>query len=132
MANKLPFLHKGTIHSLTLLLQLSLFFDVLLPMTTGLSESDFISGERSGTFGKPMSKENGNNRTNMVQARKLLWKELHGYRMRTCESGVEKWRGWVLDGPGNRNIYGQRLMDGLLSSTIEKQVILAPFSLYIH
>ncbi|XP_048253759.1 L-fucose kinase-like isoform X2 [Haliotis rufescens] len=65
-------------------LQLSLYFDVLLPMTTGLSETDFVSGERSGTFGKPMQQESSESRTNMALARSLLWKELHGYRMRTC------------------------------------------------
>ncbi|XP_067651598.1 L-fucose kinase-like isoform X1 [Haliotis asinina] len=70
-------------------LQLSLFFDVMLPMTTGLSETDFVSGERSGTFGKPMQQQSSESRTNMALARALLWKELHGYRMKACmvESG---------------------------------------------
>ncbi|KAK7114033.1 hypothetical protein V1264_000161 [Littorina saxatilis] len=62
-------------------LKLSLFFDVLLPMTTVVSETDFVQGERSTTYGKPAAGA-GDSRDNMAIARKMLWKELHGYRLR--------------------------------------------------
>lgn len=65
--------------------QLSLFFDILLPMTTAVSEKDFVQGERSGTFGKPGSGDSAESRLNMTMARKLLWKELHEYRLKACE-----------------------------------------------
>lgn len=62
-------------------LKLSLFFDVLLPMTTAVSEPDFVQGERSGTYGQPRT-GGGDSKGSMAIARKLLWKELHGYRLR--------------------------------------------------
>ncbi|XP_025115275.1 L-fucose kinase-like isoform X2 [Pomacea canaliculata] len=65
-------------------LKLSLFFDILLPMTTAVSEKDFVQGERSGTFGKPGSGDSAESRLNMTMARKLLWKELHEYRLKAC------------------------------------------------
>nr|KAG5686488.1 hypothetical protein BaRGS_018740 [Batillaria attramentaria] len=63
---------------------LSLYFDVLLPMTSAVSETDFVQGERSGTYGIKPGTGNGDTQSNMAVARKLLWKELHGYRLRAC------------------------------------------------
>ncbi|KAL8582759.1 hypothetical protein ACOMHN_021871 [Nucella lapillus] len=64
-------------------LKLSLFFDVLLPMTTAVSEADFVQGERSSMFGQPGSGAGAGDSSNgMSFVRKLLWKELHGYRLR--------------------------------------------------
>lgn len=54
-------------------------------MTTAVSEKDFVQGERSGTFGKPGSGDSAESRLNMTMARKLLWKELHEYRLKACE-----------------------------------------------
>ncbi|KAK7460328.1 hypothetical protein BaRGS_00038916 [Batillaria attramentaria] len=65
-------------------LKLSLYFDVLLPMTSAVSETDFVQGERSGTYGIKPGTGNGDGQSNMAVARKLLWKELHGYRLRAC------------------------------------------------
>ncbi|XP_076469815.1 L-fucose kinase-like [Babylonia areolata] len=69
-------------------LKLSLFFDVLLPMTTAVSEADFVQGERSSFYGKPGTGA-GDSKDSMTIARRLLWKELHGYRLAalTVEGG---------------------------------------------
>ncbi|XP_041375931.1 L-fucose kinase-like [Gigantopelta aegis] len=58
-------------------LKLSLFFDVLLPMT-GLSENEFVAGERNRSFSKY-----GQNQVNVSMARKL-WQELHDFRIKAC------------------------------------------------
>ena len=58
-------------------------------MTTAVSETDFVQGERSNTYGKPGTGA-GDSRGNMTIARKLLWKELHGYRLRACKTHTEK------------------------------------------
>ncbi|XP_059142125.1 L-fucose kinase-like [Physella acuta] len=65
-------------------LKLSLFFDVLLPMTSAVTEEDFVRGNRSGPYGKPGTADPTNTRLNTEYARQTLWKELHGYRMKAC------------------------------------------------
>ncbi|CAL1547211.1 unnamed protein product [Lymnaea stagnalis] len=65
-------------------LKLSLFFDVLLPMTSAVSEEDFVRGNRSGPYGKPFPKHSANSRFNMEYARQVLWNELHGFKMKAC------------------------------------------------
>lgn len=67
------------------LFQLSVFFDVLLPMTTAVSEMDFIRGDRSGTYGKQGDERGASFCASMSSARRLLWKELHGYRLKACK-----------------------------------------------
>ncbi|XP_056009006.1 L-fucose kinase-like isoform X1 [Ostrea edulis] len=66
-------------------IQLSLFFDVMLPMATGVTETDFVNGKwsRNATPNDPESQRR------MKKARSLLWKELGGYKMWAClvESG---------------------------------------------
>ncbi|KAL3859604.1 hypothetical protein ACJMK2_009860 [Sinanodonta woodiana] len=68
-------------------IQLSLFFDVMLSMTTKVIEEDFVSGKRSGSYGKenvdPVS------RKTMQAARFILWKDLNGFKIKACmiESG---------------------------------------------
>ncbi|ESO90992.1 hypothetical protein LOTGIDRAFT_217536 [Lottia gigantea] len=64
-------------------LQLSLFFDLLLPMSTEISEQDFVSGARSSSFGRPSSLVN-EEAVNMRTARRLIWKELNGFRVQSC------------------------------------------------
>ncbi|KAK6982593.1 L-fucose kinase, partial [Biomphalaria glabrata] len=65
-------------------LKLSLFFDVLLAMTSEVSEEDFVRGQRSGPFGKPLPQVSKNSRFNMEYARQMLWNELHGFRIKAC------------------------------------------------
>ena len=64
------------------LLQLSLFFDVMLAMCPGVNERDFRSGQRSGTYGKD-TVNIGDIKT-MRQARTLLWKDLHEFKIKAC------------------------------------------------
>lgn len=61
--------------------QLSLFFDVMLPMATGVTETDFVNGKwsRNATPNDPESQRR------MKKARSLLWKELGGYKMWACK-----------------------------------------------
>ncbi|KAJ8302778.1 hypothetical protein KUTeg_019174 [Tegillarca granosa] len=65
-------------------IQLSLYFDVLLPMTSFVTEKDFISGERSGSYGKPMKNVTEELENKMKTARSILWKELHGNKLWAC------------------------------------------------
>ena len=64
--------------------QLSLFFDVLLPMTSCVTEDDFVRGNRGSSFGQPVSKVEGNSRFNMEYARQTLWNDLHGFKIKAC------------------------------------------------
>ncbi|KAH9499097.1 hypothetical protein Btru_006679 [Bulinus truncatus] len=65
-------------------LKLSLIFDVLLAMTSEVSEEDYVRGQRSGPFGKPLPHQSKNSRFNMEYARQMLWNELHGFRIKAC------------------------------------------------
>ncbi|XP_050398758.1 L-fucose kinase [Patella vulgata] len=69
-------------------INLSLFFDVLLPMLTDITEEDFVAGNRSASYGKPPPAVDESTAC-MRQARRILWRELHGYRVQSCmiESG---------------------------------------------
>ena len=50
-------------------------------MTTAVSEIDFVKGTRSSSFGKQSAAvESG--KDGMSAARKLLWRELHGYKLK--------------------------------------------------
>lgn len=60
-------------------IQLSLFFDVMLPMTTEATEVEFISGQSSRT-----KDDNPEKDKIMRSARALLWKELSGINIWTC------------------------------------------------
>ena len=66
------------------LFQLSLFFDVMLAMCPGVNERDFRSGQRSGTYGKD-TVSIGDIKM-MRQARTILWKDLHEFRIRACKT----------------------------------------------
>ncbi|KAK3697445.1 hypothetical protein RRG08_031209 [Elysia crispata] len=65
-------------------LKLSLFFDVLLPMTSSVSEDDFVRGNRGSSFGQPVTKAEENSRFNMEYARQTLWNDLHGFKIKAC------------------------------------------------
>lgn len=54
---------------MVLYLQLSLFFDVLLPMATGVTEDDFTSKNS-----EMLTKE----------IRQILWDELHDFKICPC------------------------------------------------
>lgn len=61
--------------------QLSLFFDVMMPMATGVTEADFVDGKwsRAGSSGDPETQRR------MRKARSLLWKELGEYKIWACK-----------------------------------------------
>ncbi|KAL4234744.1 hypothetical protein ACF0H5_006386 [Mactra antiquata] len=62
-------------------IKLSLFFDVMLPMCSGVNARDFRSGARSGTYGKDVAI--GDIKT-MRMARNILWEDLHKYKIKAC------------------------------------------------
>lgn len=61
--------------------QLSLFFDVMMPMATGVTEADFVDGKwsRAGSPNDPETQKR------MRKARSLLWKELGEYKIWACK-----------------------------------------------
>ncbi|CAC5396601.1 FUK [Mytilus coruscus] len=61
-------------------IQLSLFFDVMLPMTTEATEVEFVSGQNSRNQGD----KNSEIEKLMRSARALLWKELSSTNIYTC------------------------------------------------
>ncbi|XP_064610503.1 L-fucose kinase-like [Liolophura sinensis] len=71
-------------------LQLSFFFDVMLPMASGVNEEAFVSGDRSGVFGMSgstqyeSSGELKTDRAIMKTARQLIWKNLSDLKIRPC------------------------------------------------
>ena len=66
--------------------QISLFFDLLLPLCSSVKESNFVSGSRSGAYGRHVEAGGDTNRSPALTARELLWKELQGFK-----SGVGKY-----------------------------------------
>ena len=66
---------------------MSLFFDFMLAMAKDVSFEAFVSGERSGRYGTAAPEKNVDEgqREIMRQARALLWKELQGIKVKTCE-----------------------------------------------
>ena len=89
-------------HSLciSIFFQLAFVWDILLLMAKNVSEPDFISGERSMSFGRKtlvdgsiaetrrnMSKRDTTQESRffMKQARKILWRELRGTPLKTGE-----------------------------------------------
>ncbi|XP_022341951.2 L-fucose kinase-like isoform X3 [Crassostrea virginica] len=61
-------------------IQLSLFFDVMMPMSTGVTEADFVEGKWSRAA-TPTDLET---QKRMKKARSLLWKELGEYKIWAC------------------------------------------------
>ncbi|CAI9735189.1 L-fucose kinase [Octopus vulgaris] len=65
--------------------QLSLFFDVLLPMATNITEEDFVSGKRVHSFKDFPINENGSGDwQNAKEVRQILWNELNSLKIMTC------------------------------------------------
>ncbi|XP_071824036.1 L-fucose kinase-like isoform X2 [Apostichopus japonicus] len=65
-------------------LQLSLFFDVLLALCSDVSEEEYISGEPCKTYDNIHRKNSSYETADamMKQARSLIWKALHGLKMK--------------------------------------------------
>ncbi|KAJ7382350.1 hypothetical protein OS493_035627 [Desmophyllum pertusum] len=67
-------------------IQLSMIFDILLCLAEDVTESDFVCGERSGSYGR--SSRPGTNRDSqrntmlMKSARAMLWKSLRGVQLK--------------------------------------------------
>eukprot|EP00795_Rhopilema_esculentum_P010877 gene10877-19700_t len=61
---------------------LSLFYDMLLAMATGVQEGDFVAGRRSGEFSTRPLQLDGFDKQNRKMARQLLWDTLQGYSMK--------------------------------------------------
>lgn len=66
--------------------QLSLFYDILLAMATGVKENDFVAGRRSGEFSTRPLALDAVDKTNRKMARQLLWDALSGYTMKAGEN----------------------------------------------
>lgn len=64
-------------------IQLSLFFDVMLPMSSDVNEKEFVSGGRSGVKGQANDAVSDNMKT-MRSARKILWQTLHKFKIWAC------------------------------------------------
>ncbi|XP_052231243.1 L-fucose kinase-like isoform X2 [Dreissena polymorpha] len=62
-------------------IRLSLFFDVMLPMCSGVKRQDFRSGARCGPYGKHVAV--GDIKT-MRAARTILWDDLNKFRIKAC------------------------------------------------
>ena len=45
-----------------------------------MSESEFVSGCRSGPYGRPLEAAGDTDKRTMTAARALLWKELQGFK----------------------------------------------------
>ena len=60
-------------------LGLSLFFDILLPMTAGINKEDFICGKRSGRFGQEALTSEDNY---VNKSRTVLWKHLNSIHLK--------------------------------------------------
>eukprot|EP00794_Sanderia_malayensis_P016014 gene16014-17631_t len=61
---------------------LSLFYDMLLAMATGVEEKDFVDGRRSGDFGTRPQPLDSHDKINRKLARKILWDALKEYKMK--------------------------------------------------
>ena len=76
-------------------------------MTSGVSEEDYIRGNRSGPYGKPAIHQPSDNRHNMEYARTMLWKDLHGFRIKAGTSTSilvklpNQWRLTIISPPRN-------------------------------
>ena len=75
---------KDTLH-----FQLSLFFDVLLCLTTEISQQDYINGSSPS----PSSENNIAAQSPQQRARSLLWKALKGTTMMKAGGCVMEWLG---------------------------------------
>eukprot|EP00106_Octopus_bimaculoides_P003417 XP_014770859.1 PREDICTED: L-fucose kinase-like [Octopus bimaculoides] len=65
--------------------QLSLFFDVLLPMATNITEEDFVSGKRVHSFKDfPVNQDRSGDWQNAKEVRQILWNELNSLKIMTC------------------------------------------------
>ncbi|XP_021373527.1 L-fucose kinase-like isoform X1 [Mizuhopecten yessoensis] len=65
-------------------IQLSLFFDVMLPMTSDVNEKEFVSGGRSGVKGQAHVPGSEDMIKTMRSARQILWRELHNFKIWAC------------------------------------------------
>ncbi|GAB1609418.1 L-fucose kinase-like [Argonauta hians] len=65
--------------------QFSLFFDVLLPMVTDITEQDFVSGKRSHSF-KDFPVKAGSSHDGHItkEVRQILWNELNSLKIKAC------------------------------------------------
>ena len=76
--------------------QISLFFDLLLPMCSGVSEHDFVVGQRSGSYGRLMSASGDSSEdTQMARARPRLWAQLHKLKPKVGECNLCRLRDCV-------------------------------------
>ncbi|WAR12484.1 FCSK-like protein, partial [Mya arenaria] len=62
-------------------IKLSLFFDVMLPMCSGVNAREFRSGARSGSYGKDVAVSDIKT---MRAARTILWEDLHKFKIKAC------------------------------------------------
>ena len=71
-------------------IQISLFFDLLLPMCSDVTEEAFVSGSRSGPYGRRdgAAGDDASNTSTIQQARALLWKHLHSVKLKVGKSLV--------------------------------------------
>nr|CAB3247406.1 L-fucose kinase-like [Phallusia mammillata] len=63
-------------------LGLSLFFDILLPMATNVTEDEFVRGKRSGRYGRVSPQRKHKKKQMMHNARAVLWKFLRSVPMK--------------------------------------------------
>ncbi|CAK8672641.1 L-fucose kinase-like [Clavelina lepadiformis] len=72
---------------------ISLFFDLLLAMATGINKKEFVIGERSGAFGKSSSPLTTKQKQFMQHARSVLWKYFNGIKLKVklVEEGVHSY-----------------------------------------
>jgi fucokinase len=62
------------------------FFDFMLGMCNGLSKEAFVSGERSGHFGRGATDAQAQELATVQNARRRIWKELHPFRITSCKN----------------------------------------------
>ena len=55
---------------------------MLLAMATGVEETEFVEGRRSGDFGMRPQPLDANDKINRKLARKILWDALKQYKMK--------------------------------------------------
>ena len=67
-------------------MQLSMIFDILLCLAEDVTESAFVEGERSGSYGRyiPVTMKSSEHpkRTLMRNARAMLWQRLRGVELK--------------------------------------------------
>ena len=61
---------------------MSLFFDVMLALASGITKDDFVCGRRSGDHGTTPQPLNEEDQANRKEARRILWDALNGFEMK--------------------------------------------------